>query len=149
MDRVERAIFSYLNRKREVYFEEFDAYMLKRFKALSQEGLHGRLRLLEIEGKVGWFNGHWHSNWPQDYRDRTTREANSFKCVRCGEYVETNGFHTVYVGNFHGTVCESCCHVIMHMRDLRIRKDHWRRMRSMGLDRLDDLECASTGGDLD
>jgi len=53
MDRVERAIFSYLNRNREVYYEEFDAYMLKRFKTLLQEELHDRLRLLEIECKVG------------------------------------------------------------------------------------------------
>lgn len=56
MDRVERAIFSYLNRKREVYYEEFNAYMLRRFKTLTQDELHDRLRFLETKGKVGWSN---------------------------------------------------------------------------------------------
>jgi hypothetical protein len=78
VDRVERAIFSILNRKYEVYYEEFDAWMLKRFKTLSQKELHERMIVLETEGKVGWFNGHWHSNWPQNYLDRLTKQVNSF-----------------------------------------------------------------------
>jgi len=152
MDRIEKAIFSFLNKESEVFYTEFDAYMLKRFKTLSQKELDNRMRLLEAEGKVGWFNGHWHSNYPQDFYENSIKNINSFhkgfnpnakiiKCVRCGEYVETNGSHTyVDMGNFHGNVCKPCCQIINRMEAMRSRKYYWKRMRNMGLDKLTDLE---------
>jgi len=152
MDKIEKAIFSYLNRKGEVFYSEFEAYMLRRFKKLTEKELYDRMRLLEAERKVGYFNGYWHSNFPQNYYDKIFQKVNSLdegfnpnakiiKCVRCKKYVETNGHHTyIDLGSFHGDVCPKCYSIIKRMEALRSRKLYWKRMRSMGLDRLDDLE---------
>lgn len=149
MDIVEKAIFSFLNKRGEVFYDEFEECILKRFKKLSKKELAERMRLLEVQGKVGCSNGFWHSNFPQNYYERTMKSihqdfnpnAKLIKCVRCKQYVETNGHHTfIDSGNFHGNVCPKCYRIIERMEALRSRKLYWRLMRSMGLDKLDDLE---------
>jgi len=151
-DKIDIAIFTFLNRNGEVFEDELEVQMLKRFKSLTKEELWKRIDYLERAGKLGWFNGYLHSNYPKDYheslKDNVDKFHNEFnpsariiKCERCHQYVETNGTHCYLdSGNFHGNVCQPCLRIIEFMEALRSRKRYWQRMRSIGLDKLVDLE---------
>jgi len=160
MDKLEKAIFSTLNKGREIFADEFEIMMLKRFRKLNAKEFWTKIEFLQRQGKIGYFNGYLHSNYPMDYHEKIHKEFESdfasfrallsgkptpitpIKCSRCGKYLFERLDYCECIDSTHGKriFCDDCMKVINRMEFVRAAKHKWKRLRSLGLANLLDLE---------